>query len=163
MRRERRPGASLGEIERVYRADFGRFLRVAAAVVGDRVRAADVVQEAFALAVAHREEFRGEGPLEAWIWRTVVRTAQNTRRAPAPVPLTQVPDNGSPAEPPEAAARGALARLPERQRLIVFLRYYADLDYAAIADVLEVEPGTVGSTLHAAQAALRTFFEDAQR
>lgn len=48
-----------------------------------------------------------------------------------------------------------IARLPERQRLTVFLRYYADLDYRTIAEVLEVELGTVSAALAAAHAALR--------
>ena len=41
--------------------------------------------------------------------------------------------------------------LPERQRVAVFLRYWADLDYRAIAEVLEVEVGTVSATLSSAQ------------
>ncbi len=49
-----------------------------------------------------------------------------------------------------------VAALPERQRLVLFLRYYADLDYAAIAEALNVEVGTVGPTLVAAQRTLRT-------
>jgi DNA-directed RNA polymerase specialized sigma24 family protein len=51
-------------------------------------------------------------------------------------------------------ARGQRA-LPERQRLALFLRYYADLDYEAIADALGVKAGTIAATLHAAHAALR--------
>jgi DNA-directed RNA polymerase specialized sigma24 family protein len=45
--------------------------------------------------------------------------------------------------------------LPDRQRFILFLRYYADLDYGAIATALDLSPGTVGATLHAAHATLR--------
>lgn len=45
--------------------------------------------------------------------------------------------------------------LPERQRVAVFLRYWADLDYRPIADVLEVEVGTVSATLSAAHQSLR--------
>jgi len=48
-----------------------------------------------------------------------------------------------------------VAALPERQRLMVFLRYYADLDYRAIATALGVKTGTVSATLNAAHAALR--------
>ena len=47
-----------------------------------------------------------------------------------------------------------LAALPERQRLVVFLRYFADLEYREIASALEIEVGTVGATLSAAHAAL---------
>ena len=54
-----------------------------------------------------------------------------------------------------AAVRDAVAALPERQRLALFLRYYADLDYAAIADALGVRRGTVSATLNHAHAALR--------
>jgi RNA polymerase sigma factor (sigma-70 family) len=45
---------------------------------------------------------------------------------------------------------GWLAALPERQRTVVFLRYFADLGYRTIAETLDVEVGTVSATLHAA-------------
>jgi DNA-directed RNA polymerase specialized sigma24 family protein len=41
----------------------------------------------------------------------------------------------------------------------VFLRYYADLDYRTIGDVLEIETGTVSATLAAAHQALRNAME----
>jgi RNA polymerase sigma factor (sigma-70 family) len=59
--------------------------------------------------------------------------------------------------------RAAVAALPERQRLALFLRYYADLDYAAIAAALGVAEGTVGATLNAAHAALRGSLKEADR
>ena len=51
--------------------------------------------------------------------------------------------------------RLAVALLPERQRLAIFLRYYADLGYRDIADVLAVSSGTVGATLNQARTSLR--------
>jgi RNA polymerase sigma factor (sigma-70 family) len=51
--------------------------------------------------------------------------------------------------------QAALLALPERQRLVVFLRYYADLDYSTIAAALGIQEGTVGATLTAARATLR--------
>jgi RNA polymerase sigma factor (sigma-70 family) len=54
----------------------------------------------------------------------------------------------------------ALARLPERQRTAVFLRYYADLDYSAIGQALGISIGTVAATLNAAHAALRGQLEE---
>jgi DNA-directed RNA polymerase specialized sigma24 family protein len=62
-------GAQIAEIEGLYRREFGRFLRVAAAVAGDEERALDAVQEGFARAIRHRRGFRGEGPLAAWVWK----------------------------------------------------------------------------------------------
>jgi RNA polymerase sigma factor (sigma-70 family) len=65
-------------------------------------------------------------------------------------------DESEYAVPDEVAELAPLiAALPERQRLVVFLRYYADLDYRAIAVALGVEVGTVSATLAAAHAGLR--------
>jgi RNA polymerase sigma factor (sigma-70 family) len=66
--------------------------------------------------------------------------------------------NGHPEQ--DAELRVALARLPEQQRTAVFLRYYADLDYAAIGEALGLRTGTVSATLHAAHAALRSRLEE---
>jgi RNA polymerase sigma factor (sigma-70 family) len=59
--------------------------------------------------------------------------------------------------------RALIASLPERQRLALFLRYYADLDYESIASTLGITSGTVGATLNAAHAALRSTLEEAHR
>jgi RNA polymerase sigma factor (sigma-70 family) len=53
-----------------------------------------------------------------------------------------------------------VSALPERQRLVVFLRYYADLDYRSIAVVLGIEVGTVSATLSAAHTALRRLMKE---
>ena len=50
--------------------------------------------------------------------------------------------------------RAAVEELPERQRLVVFLRYFADLSYAEIADACEIAEGTVAATLAKARARL---------
>lgn len=53
-----------------------------------------------------------------------------------------------------------VASLPERQRLVIFLRYFADLDYREIADALGVSVGTVSARLHAAHATLRAVLQE---
>jgi RNA polymerase sigma-70 factor (ECF subfamily) len=64
--------------------------------------------------------------------------------------------NGSAPEPREMSELAVLvAALPERQRLVLFLRHYADLDYREIARILGVKTGTVSASLHAAHATLR--------
>ena len=161
----RRCGApSLGDIERVYRSRYEEYRRVATAIVGDPERARDAVQEAFASAVRKRDAFRGEGPLEAWIWRAVVNTALNQLRA-APPELPRYETNGDAPHDDDdmSELRSTLRLLPERQRLALFLRYYADLDYATIATVLRISEGTVAATLHAAHAAMRRRLEEVHR
>ena len=156
----KRHGASLNELEALYRSRFEVFVRVAASVTGDSDRARDAVQEAFARAVRGRRSFRCEGPLEAWVWRIVLNAARSA--APKASPTMDedrlAASNGHPER--DVELRVALARLPERQRTTVFLRYYADLEYAAIGDVLGIQTGTVSATLNAAHAALRSQLEE---
>jgi RNA polymerase sigma-70 factor (ECF subfamily) len=151
MRSER--GARLDEIEAVYRARLHEFRGVAAAIVRDREAARDVVQDAFAAAVRKRRSFRRDGPLDAWLWRIVVRTAVVEARRPRR-PERTVSGTEPQGPPPAADVRSAISTLPDRQRIALFLRYYADLDYRTIADVLGVEVGTVSASLCAAHASL---------
>jgi DNA-directed RNA polymerase specialized sigma24 family protein len=58
-------GASIDELERVYRSAFLRFVRVATAISGNEESGADAVHDAFVQAVRSRRSYRGEGPLEA--------------------------------------------------------------------------------------------------
>jgi RNA polymerase sigma-70 factor (ECF subfamily) len=159
-------GASVSEIEAVYRESFGRFIHAAAVILGDEALAADAVQEAFASAVKSRKTFRGDVRLEGWIWRIVINAALQQRKQRLPVDAEPegwiiAGGNGEPAE--DLAVRRWVAVLSERQRLVVFLRYFADLDYRGIAAALDVEVGTVSATLAAAHSALRRSVEEVER
>jgi RNA polymerase sigma-70 factor (ECF subfamily) len=155
-----RKGATTAELEDVYRARFEHFVRVAAAICNDGEAGRDAVQAAFVSAVRVRKTFRGDGPLEGWIWRIVVNEARRLAREPRSDPLDATSPytaNGRPEDP--LGVRALVAALPPRQREVLFLRYYADLEYRAIADALEIEPGTVAATLNTAHQALRQRLE----
>ncbi len=144
----------LRELEALYRERVPYFVQVARAITGDRERALEAVQDAFVGLVKNRGGFRNEGPLEAWAWAAVVNAARNATRRP----LIEVGRDEEAAFVPPPDLQGLaplIASLPERQRLVVFLRYYADLDYRSIALALGVEVGTVSATLASAHASLR--------
>lgn len=150
-------GASLHELQSLYERRLPQFRRVAAAVLGRRELAEDIVQEAFVRAVNARAAFRGEGPLEAWVWRIVLNLARDARARPVGVVDVQAElaaDLESGQEGRELI-RAAVEQLPERQRLVLFLRYYADLDYRSIGEAVAISDGTVAATLNAAHARLR--------
>jgi RNA polymerase sigma-70 factor, ECF subfamily len=160
-------GATVDDLESLYRADLPRFIRTAAVIVGDDATGRDAVQEAFAQAVKKRASFRGEATLEAWVWRIVINEALALRRRRAleyqwPTSNGTAPSTEQLAEQ-DTMVRVWVASLPERQRLAVFLRYFADLDYRSIATALDVEVGTVSATLATAHAALRRAYEEAVR
>jgi RNA polymerase sigma factor (sigma-70 family) len=155
-------GAGLDGIEAVYRRRLSEFRRVAAAIAGSREIGDDAVQDAFARAVFRRHQFRGEGSLDAWLWRIVVHAARDAGARVADRSSTSFEEEFGRAAAVERTVsyeRGEihalLASLPERQRHTLFLRYYADLDYGTIGDVLEISSGTVGATLNQALENLR--------
>ncbi len=148
--------ARVRDLEEVYRLHYPQFLRVATAIGGNEDAGHEAVQEGFADVLRHRRPFRGEGPLEGWVWRAVVNAAHRAhskRLMLVPFPELEPAENREPSD--HSHIRPWLTALPERQRLAVFLRYYADLDYRTIASVLEIEVGTVSATLSAALTSLR--------
>jgi RNA polymerase sigma-70 factor (ECF subfamily) len=153
-------GATTAEIEAIYRDRARVFLFGVTALLRDGDAALDAVQDGFALALRRRETFRREGSLEAWLWRIVLNSARDRLRATQrelPASLYEREDETS---TPTDELRHALRALPERQRLAVFLRYFADLSYGQIAEALRVKPGTVAASLNAAHAALRRELEE---
>jgi RNA polymerase sigma-70 factor, ECF subfamily len=130
---------------------------VALLICRDEPSAHDAVQEGFASALRNLGAFRGDGPLEAWVWRSVVNSALKERRGAIrearEVFVASGDNNGD--DGSNRVIRTWIATLPERQRLAVFLRYYADLDYQSIASALGVEVGTISATLNSAHSALR--------
>jgi RNA polymerase sigma factor (sigma-70 family) len=146
-------------IARYYEERYHRLLRVAEGIVGDPDLAHDAVQDGFARVIRSRESFRDDGSVEGWIWRTVVRAALDVRAKrllTADTPeVAHEPGNGF-GDP----IRSLIAALPERQRLVLFLRYYADLDYDRIAAALDIRSGTVAATLNQAHKNLRRLLEE---
>lgn len=145
-------------LEQLYRDRYRTFRDVLAGVVGSHDLAREVVQEAFARALRNRRRFRGEGSLEAWVWRIALNVALKTRRD---LRREWELDREVPASPSgtDWDVRSAVQALPPRRRLAIFLRYFADLSYAEIADVMGVAEGTVAAALAQARAELSRHLE----
>ena len=152
----------VGALEQLYRTRYARFYRLALAVLGNGEAAADAVQEAFVRALRGRARLESREALEPWVWRTVLnvsltRRSARSERPDADPPASGVEDNGKLEDWSEL--RAAVASLPDRQREVLFLRHYADLDYERIGEVLGIARGTVAATLNQAHAALRARLE----
>ena len=143
-------------------ADFGAFyertypaaLRVAYGIVGEQAMADDVTQDAYTKAYRERDRYRGDGPPEAWLYRIVVNTALETLRhqrvrwiVPLDPDVHERPAEGAASMTDQAAIAEGLRQLEPRARSAVVLRYYLDLDYAAIGAVLGTSTSNVGAVL----------------
>jgi RNA polymerase sigma-70 factor (ECF subfamily) len=135
--------------------------------------AEEAAQEAFVKAYFALARFRPGSPFRPWLLRIVANEAKNKARsarrrealnlrAAAAVPSGAAPS-------PEAAALAreeqdellsALARLSERDRLILAYRYFFDLSEAEMALALGCRPGTVKSRLARATVRLRADLQE---
>jgi RNA polymerase sigma factor (sigma-70 family) len=148
----------LEEIELIYRHRYPALLRVAVGITGDEQAGADAVQDAFVGVVRSRRGIRRRAALEAFVWRAVVNAARDRRLVRGDL---EPPELSAPAvEGGDEVIRAAIAKLPERQRLVLFLRYFADLDYRQIGRVMDIRPGTVAASLTAARAAVKAQLEE---
>jgi RNA polymerase sigma factor (sigma-70 family) len=146
-----------------YRAAKDECLFAVLVSVGDRDTAQDLVAEAFARAWASWPTVSAHPAPAAWVVRTALNAGVSCwRRRRREVPVA---DLAVVADRPAGDAAGggvdprimaALVRLPERQRQVVALRLFLDLDTGHTARVLGVAPGTVQAHLGRAMASLRS-------
>jgi RNA polymerase sigma-70 factor (ECF subfamily) len=148
------------ELEELYRSDYSKFETVLAGMTRDREAARDAVQQAFATALARRDQFRGEGSLQAWVWKIALRIATRRTRGPVTADVNFEPEIAAP--PLEGDLANGIRALSPRRRLFVFLRYFADLSYDEIAEACGVSRGTVAATLAQARAELEPLLENSR-
>jgi DNA-directed RNA polymerase specialized sigma24 family protein len=128
--------------------------RVAFRVLGSRVEAEDVAQEAMARAFARWS--RVEDHADAWVGRVATNLAIGVWRKRRP--SGAFGDEPAPAGPDgldRVETVRLLQALPRRQREVVALRYLADLPVEAVARELGCSVGTVKQHAHRGLAALR--------
>jgi RNA polymerase sigma-70 factor (sigma-E family) len=141
-------------------------LRTVVAITGNREAAEDFVAEAFARAWASWRTVGRHPAPRAWVVRTALNLRTSYWRRHRREVLRE-PNNDALRSTAETAGRpggdevdpeiiAALAGLPERQRQVIVLRVFLDLDTAGTAAVLGIAPGTVTAHLTRAMSALRT-------
>ena len=128
----------------------------------------NIAQEAFVRLHGRLSGLGGPDKALAYLRRTVVNLSRSrlrhllvVRRAPRdPVPDADSAESQVLARADHDGVRAALATLSPRQRQVLVLRYWLDLDQAEIADVLRVAVGTVKATTHHAMTSLRKALPD---
>lgn len=147
--------------------------------------AAELTQETFVKVIESIEKFKGRSSFYTWLFRIAVNLTlnscqRNARRATRSLDAEEADpegrsqqvlrdflSDGSAADPASLAqsrelcdlAMEALLRLDEPQRAVMVLRDIEGMDYAQIADVLNIELGTVRSRLSRARSHLREILE----
>jgi RNA polymerase sigma-70 factor (ECF subfamily) len=130
-------------------------------VLGNDDDALDATQDALIAVVRGIARFDGRARFTTWLYRVATNAAldETRRRARRPIPTVVDADTLTSRDPTSAVdARltvdAALATLPVAARTAVVLRDLAGLEYAEIAEVLDVPIGTVRSRIARGRAAV---------
>jgi RNA polymerase sigma-70 factor (ECF subfamily) len=172
-------------MERLILRYQNRIYNVVLKMCGNADDAAELTQEAFVKVIESIEKFKGRSSFYTWLFRIAVNLTLNhcqrsVRRATRSLDAEEVESGGQSqqvlrdflsdgsASDPAALAQSrelcslamqALLKLDEPQRVVMVLRDIEGMDYAQIADVLNIELGTVRSRLSRARSHLREVLE----
>lgn len=140
-------------------------------LAGNEADALDATQEALIAIARGIRRFDGRAAFSTWAYRVATNASLDElrRRRRRPVLVDDLDDGaatggevrqarsaGIEGLPDRLAIDAALAQLPLEFRAPVVLRDLCDLDYAEIADVLDIPPGTVRSRIARGRAQLAT-------
>jgi RNA polymerase sigma-70 factor (sigma-E family) len=146
------------EFAEFFQASWEPCLRAVVAVVGNPQLAEDQVAEAFAKAWVSWRKVRRHPAPRAWVVRTALNTGASwwrRRRRELPLADHDLAAPGDLGGGLDATLLTAIWRLPPRQREVIALRIFLDLDTATIASQLGIEAGTVRMHLSRGVTALR--------
>ena len=143
---------------------YARSVRAAYLILGNRADAEDAVQEAYLRAWKFRDSLESESNLQAWLYRVVVNSCNSYLRREIPhrdrrrdieaLDNLVLEEDVSTRVARSQAIFAALSSLPSHLRVVVVLRYYADLEEREIAATIGRPLGTVKSRLHEARRRL---------
>jgi RNA polymerase sigma factor (sigma-70 family) len=131
-------------------------------MVIDHDDADDLTQETFIKIWKHLESFRQESQLYTWIYRIATNECLNflsSKRRKFFLPLHDITSelaekiDSSPhieGDEIQKQLQKALLRLPDKQRLVFNMRYYDDLTYEQISEILGTSVGALKASYHLA-------------
>lgn len=147
-----------------------RLLALATRMLGDRMEAEDVAQDAFVRIWKQAPHWKeGEARFDTWLHRVALNLCYDRLRARREEPVDDVPEEADPHAAPdarlearvrEARVRDALAALPARQREALVLNYYQELSNIDAAALMGITVDALESLLARARRNLRTLLAD---
>ena len=140
-------------------------LRMCYLYLHDVQLAEDAVQETLIKAVRAWDSFRGEAGVRTGMARIAMRTCMDMRRGfwfrrvERRITPEMLPDRAQEAGAEDSALTLAVMNLPKKEREVILLYYYQDMNMNEIAETLGVTQPTVSYRLRRAKEKLRTELE----
>jgi len=141
-------------------------------IVIDHDDANDVLQNTFLKAWRNIEKFRGDSSIKTWLYRIATNESITYLKAKKKRQFTDVEDiqndlrhsleSGRYIEGSEIQLKlqRAILTLPERQRLVFNMRYFDEMKYDEMAQILELSTGSLKASYHHAVKKIEKYLED---
>jgi RNA polymerase sigma-70 factor (ECF subfamily) len=154
-------------VREAYQAHYRRLVAALYGLTGDYAEAQDLVQEAYARALARPRQFLDVADPEAWLRTVAVNLARTrwrrrrlfdtlVRNGRVARPVDSVPG----ANPNRVALIAALQRLSRPTRETIVLHHLADMSVHEVAEALGVPVGTVKARLSRGRAMLASLLDE---
>lgn len=134
--------------------------RIALTQLRSRADAEDIYQEVFLRLIRYEPRFESPAHQKAWLIRVTANCCKDLLKKRHRQDLRLEDWDQLPEEPAgNSALYLALDQLNEKQRLVIHLHYFENYKTEEIAEMLEMKPSTVRSTLKRARKKLKDLME----
>lgn len=128
----------------------------------------DVMQETFLKAWAALDGFKGEAKVSTWLYRIatneslsfLARQRSSVTLEDTDVERTLQSDPYFDGDELQLQFQQAIARLPEKQRLVFNMKYYEQMKYEDMSEILGTSVGALKASYHIAVKKIESFFKE---
>ncbi|MCM1076829.1 MAG: sigma-70 family RNA polymerase sigma factor [Bacteroides sp.] len=132
----------------------------------------DILQNTFLKAWQNIENFRGDAKLSTWLYKIAINESlsflekESKRRGlslddeESGIVSTIHADTNIDGDALALKLREAIATLPEKQRLVFNMRYYDDMKYEQMSEIMGTSVGALKASYHLAVKKIEQFFDD---
>ena len=153
------------ELEELYGKFYKEIITYCTAMTKNRTSAEDLVQETYLRAFTHWEDLEvlSRGQCRAWLYKTarnlyidqVRRLSRETCVEEEQLSLASFEEDLT-----QTAVRQLVNRLPESERALFSLRYFAGYNATELGDLFDLSPSTVRSRLASARRKLVSWYQE---
>lgn len=148
--------------------------RLVRRLVGDHDDTNDVIQNCFIKVYRSIHTFEGKSKLYTWLYRIATNEAitfLNQKKRKATTSIDQGESTGVHSLPADTSINGAelevqlqkaLEQLPEKQRIVFDLRYFDEMGYEEMSNVLDTSVGALKASYHHAVKKIENYFREVE-
>ncbi len=131
----------------------------------------DVIQNVFLKAWTHLDDFHQDSRLSTWLYRITInesvdfvrrkknQSVVSTDQEETGIANMLLADNYFDGDETQALLQEAIAQLPDVQRTVFNLRYYDDMKYSDMSELLKTSEGSLKASYHIAVKKISDFFK----